>query len=159
MWKGAMMDAKELNLQGLEKGKYGEFLVFGELLKRGADLYLPVIDRGVDAIVRKRDRNRICLEIQIKTTETYNQAGYFNVYDLDDHPTDRFFIVCVDLNKQNVLKGETWPNIWIVSATEFRQFMTSGHLLPIYERSRKHNNEKRDKLLAKTFKAWNCLTG
>jgi len=139
-----------------QKGKLAEFLVFGELIKEGADLYLPVIDTGIDAVVRRKDGTY--LEIQVKSTEEDEQAGYFNVYDLDKHPEDKFFIICVDFNKEkSKVKGK--PNIWILSAKDFKEYMTSGCRLPIYEHSRKHNNEIRCELLKNHFYAWELLTG
>ncbi len=64
-----------------QKGERAEFLVLGELIRRGADLYLPTVDTGIDAILRLK--NGTCLEIQVKSTEAREQAGWFNVYDLD----------------------------------------------------------------------------
>lgn len=47
-------------------GKLGEHLVITELLKRGLDVYLPVVDiHGIDAIIRI-DRGKY-LDVQIKT--------------------------------------------------------------------------------------------
>ncbi|MFH1015373.1 MAG: hypothetical protein V1771_00035 [Chloroflexota bacterium] len=46
------------------KGKSVELWVSSELIRRGADIYLPVIDIGIDAIIRKKDGEY--LEIQIK---------------------------------------------------------------------------------------------
>ena len=98
------------------KGKGAEFLVFSKLLRRDADLYLPAVDTGIDAIIKKKDGTY--LEIQVKSTEEDEQAGYFNVYDLDNHPEDKFFIICVDFNeKKSKVKGR--PNIWIISAKNF----------------------------------------
>ena len=131
-------------------------MVFGELIKRGADLYLPVIDTGIDAIVRRKDG--VYLEIQVKSTEEDEQAGYFNVYDLDKHPEKTFFVICVDMNDKNS-KVEGKPNIWILSANDFKEYMVSGCRLPIYERSRNHANKRRDELLQKNFEAWELLTG
>ena len=48
-------------------GKRAEFLVFSELIKRNADIYIPIIDVGVDALVRQRDGTH--LELQVKSTE------------------------------------------------------------------------------------------
>jgi hypothetical protein len=80
----------ELRVQSMEispqqKGKRGEFFVFGELIKRGFDLYLPVVDvGGIDAILRLKSGK--CIEMQVKSTEAKKQAGYFNVYDLEPRP-------------------------------------------------------------------------
>lgn len=136
-----------------QKGKGAELIVFGELVRRGADLYLPVIDTGIDAIIRK-DENTY-LEIQVKSTEEEEQAGYFNVYDLDKHPKDRFFIICVDFNKQKSLE-EGKPNIWIIPATVFKEYMVSGYRLPIYE-TRRGDSEPRYKRLHDYFYTWKKL--
>ena len=139
-----------------QKGKGAEFFVFGELIRRGADLYLPTIDTGIDAIIKKKDGTY--LQIQVKSTEEEEQAGYFNVYDIEQYPEDKFFIICVDMNEEKAkIKGK--PNIWVLSAKDFKKYMVSGCRLPIYERSRNHGNKTREELLQKNFEAWHLLTG
>ncbi len=145
-----------MSIKDLRRGKSAEYFVFSELLKRDADLYLPVIDIGIDAILRKKDGTY--LEIQVKSTEKEDQAGYFNVYDINEHPEDKFFIVCVDFSEEkSIEKGK--PNIWILSAKDFKEYMVSGCRLPIYEHSHKHNNKVRCELLKNRFYAWELLTG
>ena len=152
----------------LDKGKYAEHMVFAELVRRGAEVYTPIVDRGIDAVIRRKDGSYA--EIQVKATEAYNQAGYFNVPDLDDHLDDPFYIVCVDMNKENslekaVLSGDypgylpkrPLPNVWVLNVDEFRKFETSGHRLPIYE-SRKPENKKPYLLLSDAYMAWDRLT-
>lgn len=145
-----------MSIEDLRKGKSAEFYVFSELLKRDADVYLPAVDIGIDAIVRRKDGTY--LEIQVKSTQEEEQAGYFNVYDLDQHPEKNFYIVCVDMNKDNAkVKGK--PNTWILSTEEFKKYMVAGCRLPIYERSQKYGNKRRDELLQNNFEAWELLTG
>ena len=144
-----------MSIEDLRKGKSAEYFVFSELIKRGADLYLPVIDTGIDAIIRRKDGTY--LEIQVKSTQEEEQAGYFNVYDLEQHPECKFFIICVDMNeKKSRVKGK--PNIWILSARDFKKYMVSGCRLPIYERSRNYENKTREELLKENFEAWHLLT-
>lgn len=50
-----------------QKGKLAEFLVFGELIKRKVDVFLPIIDTGINAVVRREDGTY--LDIQVKSTE------------------------------------------------------------------------------------------
>ncbi|MCL0048738.1 hypothetical protein M1N13_00290 [Dehalococcoidia bacterium] len=145
-----------MKLTNQQKGKSVEFLVFAELIRRGADLYLPVIDSGIDAIIRRKDGTY--LQIQVKSTEEDDQAGYFNVSDINERPEDKFFIICVDINEKN-FKVEGRPNIWILSAKDFKEYMTSGCRLPIYDRSQKHGNKRRCELLQDNFEAWEPLTG
>ena len=145
-----------MSIEDLRKGKSAEYFVFSELIKRGADVYLPAVDIGIDAIVRRKDGSY--LEIQVKSTQEEEQAGYFNVYDLDQHPEKNFYIVCVDMNEDNAkVKGK--PNTWILSAKDFKKYMVSGCRLPIYERSRNHENKTREELLKKNFEAWHLLIG
>ena len=144
-----------MDVENQQKGKRAEFLVFGELIRREADLYIPIVDKGTDALVRKEDGTY--LEIQVKSTEEDEQAGYFNVYDLDNHPEDKFFIICVDLNeKKSKVKGR--PNIWIISAKDFKKYMVSGCRLPMYEKSQEYG-KTRAELLKKNYYAWGLLTG
>ena len=46
-------------------GELGELYVFGELLKRGAVSYIPLVDTGLDALVRTSEGTVI--EIQVKS--------------------------------------------------------------------------------------------
>jgi hypothetical protein len=153
--KGEGWGGSQMERTSQQKGKRAEFLVFGELLREGADLYLPVIDVGIDAIVRRKDGT--FSEIQIKSTEAEDQAGYFNVHDINKCPEGRFFIVCVDFNKEKAIE-EGKPNIWVLPAKDFKEYMVSGCRLPIYER-RRGDKEPRYKLLRSRFYAWELLTG
>jgi len=44
-----------MELTNSQKGKLAEFLVFRKLVEEGADLYLPAIDTGIDAVIKKKD--------------------------------------------------------------------------------------------------------
>jgi hypothetical protein len=141
-----------------QKGKQAEFLVFGELIKRGADLYLPVIDTGIDALIRKKDGTY--LQIQVKATETPIMAGCFNVYDLDYYARKNFFIVGLDLSKQP-------PETWILPSLVFEKYATvwkskqgfKRYTLILDYKDRKHGNKLRRDILKKYREAWGLLTG
>ena len=143
-----------------QKGKRAEFLVFGELLRRGAELYLPVVDTGIDAISRLKVGTY--LEIQVKSTEAENQAGYFNISNLEPKPN--FFIVCVDMSER---KMEQWnkPEVWILPSTEFVKYATGtkkGYRLPLPEKDTRYGNIPREEILEqycanKHDAAWNVL--
>ena len=143
-----------------QKGKRAEFLVFGELLRRGADLYLPVVDIGIDAISRLKTETY--LEIQVKSTEAENQAGYFNVDDLKPKPN--LFIVCVDMSEEK-MKQWNKPEVWILPSTEFVTYATgtkTGYRLPLPEKDTRHGNIPREKILEQYRandhdEAWNVL--
>ena len=139
-----------------QKGKFGELWVFGKLIDKGVNVYTPMVDEeGVDAIIHKK--NLSLVEIQVKSTRAKNQAGYFNVKASKLNPKKNFFIVCVDMNEaKSIVKGK--PNIWVLSAKDFKSYMTSGCRLPIYE-TRHGDKEPRCKLLEKNFEAWELLTG
>ena len=139
-----------------QKGKRAEFLVFGELVRRGADLYLPIIDMGIDAVIRQKDGNY--LEIQVKSTKAPGMAGWFNAYDLDYYAEKRFFIVCVDLSKQP-------PETWILPSAVFKKHATvweskkgwKRYTLGIDSRDTKHGNKLRRDILQEYREAWELL--
>ncbi len=141
-----------------QKGRGAEFLVFGELLRKGADLYLPTIDTGIDAIVRRKDGSY--LEIQVKSTEADEQAGWFNVCDLEEYEDKKLFIVCVEMSKEP-------PEIWVLPSEIFKDYANVSkskegwyqYRLGIDSKATKHGNELRRNLLKKYLGAWDLLTG
>ena len=151
------MEAKSLKTSQ-QKGKQAEFLVFGELIKRGAELYLPVIDRGIDAIIKKKDGKY--LQIQVKSTEAPEQAGWFNVKELEQYEGKGLFIVCVEMSKEP-------PEIWVLPSEVFMEHATRSrskegsyqYRLGIDSKDTKHGNEKRRILLEKCREVWEPLTG
>ena len=62
-----------MSIEDLRKGKSAEYFVFSELIKGGADVYLPAVDIGIDAIVRREDGTY--LEIQVKSTKKKTKLG------------------------------------------------------------------------------------
>jgi hypothetical protein len=58
----------------LKKGKAGELLVAAELLSRGIDVFLPLVDCGIDlvAFIEKR-----FVQIQVKKSKFYLEADCY----------------------------------------------------------------------------------
>jgi len=141
-----------------QKGKQAEFLVFGELIRRRADLYLPVIDTGIDAIIPKKDGTY--LQIQVKSTEASEQAGWFNIWDLELYKGKNLFIVCVEMSKEP-------PEIWVLPSEVFMEYANvskskegwNKYTLGIDSKDTKHRNELRRNLLKEYREAWELLTG
>ena len=137
------------------KGKRGELLVLSELTRRDADVYLPLIDTGIDAVVRQIDGTYV--EIQVKSTEAPDQAGWFNVYDINVQANR--FIVCVDMSRQP-------PEVWILPSAEFVKYSTvwtssrhgwKRYTLGLDSKDRKHGNQPRRVLLGSYRDAWHLL--
>ncbi|MCK4388100.1 MAG: hypothetical protein KAW00_04935 [Dehalococcoidia bacterium] len=128
------------------KGKRAEYCVFAELIKRGLDLYLPVLDIGVDAIIRGEDGGAY-VELQVKSTEAEPQAGYFNVHDLE--PSPNLFIICVDMSKAKSSEyGQ--PEIWVLPSGVYKQHATIQTLedttryhLPLPVKDRRYGKKTR----------------
>lgn len=98
----------------LDTGKRGEFLVLGQLLERGASLYVPVVDaQGIDAIIRLAHGQ--FLEIQIKSVATAKSKRWFQVFNLDPRPD--FYIIGVALSV-------TPPEAWIFPSEIFAEHAT-----------------------------------
>jgi len=146
----------------LTKGKRAEFLVLGELISQECELYLPIIDKGIDAILRKKDGTYV--EIQVKSTEKETQAGCFNIWDLDlIRPEESFFIVCVDMSKT---RAEGKPEVWVFTAKVFQEYAIPisskegmCYRLDLNAASRKHGNMLRREILKEEhLEAWHLLT-
>ena len=136
------------------KGKLGELVVFSELLKRGASIYTPVVDIGVDAIVRGKQGAYI--ELQIKATEASDQDRYFN---FEWEPGEDRFFVCVSLKDDP-------PTVWVLPGLVFKEYaLKSGDnwRLALPEKKRGDPNGKtREELLepycaSKNPAAWRPL--
>jgi len=147
-----------MEITSQQTGKRAEFLVFGELVRRGADLYLPVIDTGIDAIVRQKDGTY--KEIQVKSTE---KGWSFHVWFSDKCEEERlksFFVVCVDMSKQP-------PETWIFPSKTFKEYATevrrlegyTHYRLDLSAKSKRHENRLRSEILQEYSEAWELLTG
>ena len=147
-----------MEITSQQKGKRAEFLVFGELIKRGADLYLPVVDIGIDAILRRGDG--AYLEIQVKSTE--------KGWSLDAWVPDNLqllqkrFIVWVDMSesKEN-------PEIWVFPGEIFKDYSIkigaeqdfTHRRLDLAAIRRGDSKSRRVLLLQEYLGAWKLLTG
>ena len=88
-------------------GKMGEFRVFVKLLEQGLVPYVPLVDEGIDCLLRNG------IKIQIKTVKTQRDPRWFQVTNLV--PEDNFCIICVDAS------GEFWifpSRVFAENATE-----------------------------------------
>lgn len=106
------------------KGKRGELVVIGELLRLGLQVYLPVVDSGIDCVVDIGGGNY--REVQIKYREkTPNflarifkpRNKFFIVCWLNEHGHDDFWAipskVFYELGKQVKVKGRDYVQLTI----------------------------------------------
>ncbi len=156
-----------MSTENLAKGKRAEMLVFGELVRQRVGLYTPVVDlEGIDAIARKKDGTFV--GIQVKSTEKENQAGCFNVWDLDRlGSTEKRFLVCVDTSKE---KSGGPIEFWFFPEDVFKDYAlkvpiktgaskgSTLYRLDVNSRSRKHGNRLRRDDLKSYLNAWHLLT-
>ena len=71
-------------------GKIGENIIIGEFLKLGLEVFLPVVDKGIDCVIR--GQSGTFYTVQIKTRATEKRGGqYFYVRNFQSRPD--FFIV------------------------------------------------------------------
>ncbi|PKB78692.1 MAG: hypothetical protein BZY88_17135 [SAR202 cluster bacterium Io17-Chloro-G9] len=104
----ARINEKELS------GKRGELFVFTELLKRGLVSYVPLVDEGIDALVRTSDEQLI--EIQIKAA---GSAGgkfprWFGMPEFS--PKRNFFIVAIEFSEDEP------KHAWIFPSSVYDQY-------------------------------------
>ncbi len=105
-----------MSIEDLRKGKSAEYFVFSELIKRGADLYLPIIDTGIDAVVRLEDGTYLDIQVKSTTKEMWTPDAW-----VPDNPKllKRRFIVWVDMSK-----SEETPEIWVFPGEIFNAYST-----------------------------------
>lgn len=85
-------------------GKVGELYVFGELLKRRAVPYLPLVDAGVDALVRTAKGQVIELQIKTAGSAGGKSPRWFQMGKIN--PRKNYFVVGVEFT--NGEPGDTW---------------------------------------------------
>lgn len=118
------------------KGAIGENIIIGEFLKRNYDVYLPVVDRGTDCIVRSQTGNYY--EVQIKTRATIGRG--MHVFEVRGFKArDNFFIVCY----QAALDPESF---WIIPSIVFEKY---GLARPTYNSYRLVLTPRKQKMLSK----------
>ena len=85
-------------------GKIGELYVFNELLKRGAIPCIPLVDEGVDALVRTHSGHII--EVQIKSAGAAGgkDPRWFQVAKVE--PRKNLFIIGVEVRDGE--SGDVW---------------------------------------------------
>lgn len=90
-------------------GEIGELYVFKELLKRGIEVYKPLVDEGLDALLRLPSGD--VLELQIKSA---GGAGgkdprWFQMPSFTPRP--EFFILCVTFLNEEVEEVWVFPSM------------------------------------------------
>lgn len=89
------------------KGKQGELFIIGKILQKGHEVYLPVIDTGIDFLIDVGDGKY--KEIQVKSRDgdpTFSIKSF--------SPRDNFFVICY-------LRRRNEDDIWIVPSRVFKQ--------------------------------------
>ena len=90
-------------------GKEGELKVIGELLRRGFNVYQPLVDiGGIDCIIKTEVGYK---EIQIKTRGRFSTTLLFDVKNFV--PRDDFFIICYNINEPDTF--------WVIPSKVFKE--------------------------------------
>jgi len=100
------------DLDSQTKGKMGELAVLGELLKRGFQVYQPMVDTGIDCLVDVGDGNY--KEIQIKSRQ---DDAIFTPRKFK--PKDSFFLICSVSSRRG-------DYLWVFPSKVFHENATSS---------------------------------
>jgi len=73
-----------------KKGKAIEHYIIHELLKNDFDVFVPILDTGVDMIIKDKEGGFV--ELQVKSREIKGDQDVFFIKDFK--PSHNFFIVC-----------------------------------------------------------------
>lgn len=90
-------------------GEIGELFVFSELLKRGIEVYRPLVDEGLDALLRLPDGH--VLELQVKSAGLAGgkHPRWFQMPAFS--PSPNFFIICVTFVNEEVEEVWVFPSM------------------------------------------------
>lgn len=127
--------------------------MFRELLRRGVNPYVPIVDQGgIDALIRRQDGSYI--EVQVKTANTPKYPRWFGIQNMIPRP--QLFVVCVCLALPSV---ETW----IIPSESFKAHSNYSakrkyHDLDI-DSTQRGKKVKRSELLGEYREAWHLLVG
>jgi hypothetical protein len=72
------------------RGKAVEYKIISDLLANGFDVFVPVVDRGVDLIIKDSEGGFV--EIQVKSRLIVHPSDYFKIREFT--PSHNFFIIC-----------------------------------------------------------------
>lgn len=96
-----------MNRDTSEIGKVGELDIMSEFIKEGFEVFVPLVDKGVDFVAKKGDQY---FEIQVKTR---NDTPIFSVKAFK--PRKNFYIVCYYITN-------TRRDIWIIPSDEYKKY-------------------------------------
>jgi len=89
-----------------EKGKITEFKVISELIQRGFDLYTPIIDTGIDCILRieKRGEPTKYYELQIKSSlKNVSIRGAKRILEyINEKQPDNYFLIIAIREEEDI---------------------------------------------------------
>lgn len=95
-------------------GERGELYVFGELLKRGMVPYVPLVDEGLDALMRTPAGRVIELQIKAAGSAGGKYPRWFQMPAIE--PRKNFFLVGVEFTD-----GEP-GDVWVFPSTVFDHY-------------------------------------
>lgn len=90
-------------------GERGELYVFGELLKRGAISYVPLVDEGVDALVRTAAGAVIEIQVKAAGSAGGRYPRWFQMGHLE--PRKNFMIIGVEFEEGDPKCAWVFPSI------------------------------------------------
>ena len=90
-------------------GEIGELYVFSELLKRGATPYVPLVDEGVDTLVRASTGRIIELQIKSAGSSGGKYPRWFQAPQIT--PKKNFFIIGVEFEDAEPMNAWVLPSI------------------------------------------------
>lgn len=90
-------------------GEIGELFVFQELLKRGVEVYRPLVDKGLDALLRLPDSSVLELQIKSGGGAGGKDPRWFQMPSFTPRPN--FFIICVTFINDEVEEVWVFPSM------------------------------------------------
>ena len=99
-------------------GEIGELFVFRELLKRGIQVFKPLVDEGLDALLRLPDGDVLELQVKSAVGAGGKDSRWFQMPPFTPRPN--FFIFCVAFQDDEV------EEVWIFPSMVFYAYASGG---------------------------------
>ena len=101
-------------------GKRQEYVAIAELLRRGFDIYIPVVDdQGIDCVIRRGDKDYVELQIKARSEDCQpKNAGKFTGLKIPEPRENYFFL----------LYSHQAQTCWVFCSTELVALATENNV-------------------------------
>lgn len=106
-------------MSSIHSGKSVEYIIAGQLLAMGLDVYMPLVDKGIDLIIRYDDNQFIELQIKSRNEDSISNRRF----NLSNTKVPCFHIFCTTTFDNQFLQIK---HMWIFDPEQLDLFPAKG---------------------------------